>query len=43
MSQVLQRQMEQELELVDSKAGGVVLGKVNTFYSIIVFHVGTQL
>lgn len=37
MSQVLQRQMEQELELVDSKAGGVVLGKVNTFYSIIVF------
>ena len=35
MSQVLQRQMEQELELVDSKAGGVVLGKVNIFYSII--------
>ena len=30
MSQVLQRQMEQELELVEGKGGGAVLGKVNS-------------
>jgi hypothetical protein len=28
MSQVLQRQMDQELELVEGKGGGAVLGKV---------------
>ena len=33
MSQVLQRQMEQELELVEGKGGGAVLGKVNSIYS----------
>ena len=37
MSHVLQREMEQELELVDNKGGGGVLGKVGilTIYMLI--------
>jgi hypothetical protein len=31
MSQVLQRQMDQELELVEGKGGGAVLGKVRSY------------
>ena len=32
MSQVLQRQMEQELDLLDGKEGGKVLAKVLGYY-----------
>ena len=38
MSQVLQRQMDQELELVEGKGGGAVLGKVSRGVIPVVFR-----